>query len=153
MSQSTDSNSLCYNASAVPEASDGYEHWDFERKPIQIPRGVSFFPIYYNSSGNVPFEGNWFTTTSAEANNSIWFESDGDLHVPITDAATSSGLAYNIIFQVGLDDCSPISDEDCIAYLIGIPSTGGTARSFRCEVGSGARSAPSTDSVKCFDNL
>lgn len=146
MSQATDANAICFNSNAI--TSDAWANWDLDKKAVGLPSGVSFFGIYPSSG---PAQGNWTSFSSSEATNSIYFETDGDLRVPLTDTtanAVGSSMAYRVVFQLGFDDCDP-TDEDCLGYLVGIPANGGTAKFFRCDA-SGPRGSGTAYSNKCW---
>lgn len=145
--------SMCYNSAAIPSASDGYAYWDFDRRPQAIPQGVSFFPIYTSGGLADQTDWKWDQLSSAAAGNAIWFNSSGDLtSAAMTDTANVVGSAvdYRIVFQIGLDTCTPTNTDDCIAYLISIPANGGTAKFTKCESNTGNRSRGTTRSNRCF---
>ena len=141
----------CFSATAVNAAGDGFDFWDFDRRPQSIPVGVSFFGIY--PSANLLDQTDWNLTTSPAADNSIWFNSSGDLTTAgLTDTANVAGSAanYRIAFQLGLDDCSA-ADDDCTGYLVSIPPNGGTAKFTKCEKSPlVVRSSGMLSSNRCF---
>jgi len=157
-SQASNPAESCFSATAVNAVAggltvtgDGFDFWDFDRRPQSIPVGVSFFGIY--PSANLLDQTDWNFTISPAADNSIWFNSSGDLTTAgLTDTANVAGSAanYRIAFQLGLDDCSA-ADDDCTGYLVSIPPNGGTAKFTKCEKSALVpRSSGMLSSNKCF---
>lgn len=155
-SQSDTADPVCYNENAVPAAGaagDGFDQWDFDRRPQAIPRGVALTGFYGASAGAGVFDtgGDWDVSVAGVGNNSIWFESDGDLNTPVVANALVSGSAvtYQMVFQVTLDNCSPATNSDCLGYLVSIPRNGGTAQMTRCNLGV-SRSGAGGSSNNCY---
>jgi len=148
MSQSNNVSAMCYNASAVAAAADGFAFWDFDRRPQPIPQGIVMRGIY-TTTGLVN-SVDWSDTTSADATASIWFNSEGHMTVPLNAfTTTTSAMSFQIVFQASLGTCDAASaTDDCLGFLIATPQAAGQARLVRCSPG-GTRSA-ATPSDVCF---
>ncbi len=128
--------SNCYNANAIAESNDGFEYWDFDRRPQALPIGVAFTNIF--GSGVVATSSNavsdWSSSTSGAASNTIWFSSsNGSVNVP---SGSTDSTGNTIALQVGLDDCDPgDASEECGGYFITVGS-GGVVNMRKCIPGS-----------------
>ena len=141
-----DSNVMCFNANRV--TTDGFAAWDFDRRPQPIPLGVVIRAVYLSTSG-APSAVNWSNTTSADANQSIWFDSQGRLTVPLSATISSTTVPHQVVFQASLGNCDVGSaDSDCLGFIIATPQTSGQARLVRCELG--VRGSGSGPSNVCF---
>ena len=141
-------------------AADGYDYWDFDRRPQSIPQGIVFKPIYYKAgNAGVLDYHDWNTSAvpaqAAQMDNSLWFSSnDGTLNgtsdasrtTPVdgNSAATPSSASGDpIAFQLDLATCDPTAtSSSCVAYMIAV-SDGGDVRLIKCDPsahGAGANS-------------
>ena len=148
MSQSANASTMCFNASAVAEASDGFASWDFDRRPQPIPQGIVMRGIY-TTTGLVNTV-DWSDTTSADATASIWFDSEGRMTVPLNAFVTStSSMSFQVVFQASLATCDAASAaDDCLGFLIATPPAAGQSRLVRCNPGGARNGAVPSDA--CF---
>jgi prepilin-type N-terminal cleavage/methylation domain-containing protein len=148
MSQLTNVSAMCFNDSAVVGTVDGFDFWDFDRRPQPIPQGIVMRGIY-TTTGLVN-SADWSDTTSADAAASIWFNSEGRMTVPLNAlTTTTSAMSYQIVFQTSLGTCDAASGaDDCLGFLIATPQAAGQARLVRCSPG-GVRNG-ATPSDVCF---
>lgn len=156
-SQAIDPNSPegCYNAAAVNATgtpSDGFNYWDYDRRPVEIPLGTGLVPIYGGSGTGPPDQTDWISTSGGAAANSLWFNRSGDLRFGVVEFANVVGtsVSYRIVFQLTMDNCTPATSGDCAAYLISIPANGGTATYTKCNSGTARSTGSATPSNTCW---
>lgn len=144
----------CYNEAAVNALGDGFDYWDFDRRPVELPLGVGFVPIYGSDNDDVPDQSDWSSTTSSAAGNSLWFNRSGVAQLNSVENANVAGSSttYRIMFQVTLDNCEVTgsTDADCLAYLVSMPPDGGTATFTKCNFGASRVAGTSVPSNNCF---
>jgi len=134
----------CSSSTAVPNTSDGYAEWDFDRRPQQISQGLAFQHFYSPGFG---YQKDWWQSSDPDSLNSIWFTvSLGEATIPLAALTFGNALSGDpIIMQVQFDSCVPATADDCPAYLITMGS-GGNVQMVKCA--PGARTAD--DSDFCF---
>jgi len=141
-----DPNVMCFNSNRV--ATDGFAAWDFDRRPQPIPLGVVIRSIY-TSTNSVPSGADWSDTTSVDASQSIWFDSQGRLTLPLNAPISSTTITHKVVFQASLGNCNVgNADSDCLGFIIATPETSGQARLVRCQLGS--RPSGASPSNVCF---
>ncbi len=136
-SQNISNTDSCFTSEAVANALDGFDYWDFDRRPQPIPKGVALINIYSGAFGDLS-DADWNSSVSGDAGESIWFDTEGELHSPLVANALvpDTSLAYRIVFQAQHEDCVVTSSENCLGFLVSIPVNGGTAKTTRCNLGT-----------------